>query len=136
MSDELVERVRALTTAFLETDLVRLRIEDEKEDAVELRRGSASSPSVEEPAGGAPQAEAPPANLEPVKADLVGIFHLTRPAVIAGEMLDGDRELAYVEALGIRNPVRSRGSGRIASVCCRDGQPVEYGQTLFEIDRG
>jgi biotin carboxyl carrier protein len=51
-------------------------------------------------------------------------------------MLESDRELAYVDALGIRNPVRSLGGGRVVSVLCADGQPVEYGQVLFEIDRG
>ena len=30
----------------------------------------------------------------------------------------------------------SIGGGRIVSVLCEDGQPVEYGQVLFEIDRG
>ena len=54
---------------------------------------------------------------------------------MTGDLIDSDRELAYVEALGIRNPVRSLGPGRLVSVCCDDGKPVEYGQTLFEIQR-
>lgn len=135
MSEEqLVQRVRTLAQAFLETDLMRLRIEDPGEDAVELRRKSVAPPRA------AAQAAEPPApapvNLERIKADLVGVVHFTRPAVAEGEQLAGDRELAYVEALGIRNPVRSLGAGRIVHVHCRDGQPVEYGQVLFEIDRG
>jgi 2-amino-4-hydroxy-6-hydroxymethyldihydropteridine diphosphokinase len=134
--DHLVARVRTLAQAFLETDLMRLRIEDENENAVELRRKRVAAPSKEAEAAQTAPATPPPLHLEPVKADLVGIFHLSRPAVTEGERLDGDRELAYVEALGIRNPVRSFGSGRIATVRCRDGQPVEYGQVLFEIDRG
>jgi 2-amino-4-hydroxy-6-hydroxymethyldihydropteridine diphosphokinase len=133
----LSERVRALAAAFRKTDLVRLRIEDEREDAIEVRRRPA--PAAGATAQAQPQAAtAPPvpANLHPIKADLVGIFRLSRPAVAEGEVLEGDRELAYVDALGIRNPVRSYGGGRIVSVRCRDGQPVEYGQVLFEIDRG
>lgn len=132
----LTARVRSLATAFRETDLIRLRIEDEHEGAVELRRRPVPAPAkVDSPDKAAP-APAAPANLHPVKADLVGIFRLSRPAVSAGERLEGDRELAYVDALGIRNPVRSLGAGRIVSVLCDDGQPVEYGQVLFEIDRG
>jgi 2-amino-4-hydroxy-6-hydroxymethyldihydropteridine diphosphokinase len=132
----LSERVRALAAAFRETDLVRLRIEDEREDSIELRRRPAPAPKGGE---GQPQtAAAPsaPANLHPIKADLVGVFRFARPQVAEGETLHGDRELAYVDALGIRNPVRSLGGGRIVSVLCQDGQPVEYGQVLFEIDRG
>jgi 2-amino-4-hydroxy-6-hydroxymethyldihydropteridine diphosphokinase len=133
----LVDRVRTLVQAFLETDLVRLRIEEENEDAVEIRRQTTAAQQTQEQADAAAAgAPAAPLHLEPVKADIVGIFHLTRPHVGEGDVLDGDRELAYVEALGIRNPVRSLGRGRIAAVRCRDGQPVEYGQVLFEIDRG
>jgi 2-amino-4-hydroxy-6-hydroxymethyldihydropteridine diphosphokinase len=133
--DQLVQRVRTLAQAFLETDLVRLRIEDEDENAVEFRRKPAPvQPQAKElEAASAPAA---PLNVERIKADLVGIVHLTRPLVGEGEMLAGDRELAYVEALGIRNPIRSLGKGRIVGIRCEDGRPVEYGQVLFEIDRG
>jgi biotin carboxyl carrier protein len=37
--------------------------------------------------------------------------------------------------LGIRNAVRSRGAGRVAMIYITDGQPVEYGQPLFAIER-
>ncbi len=131
--NNVVERVRSLVQTFLETDLVRLRIERDG-GHVELRRRASSRPAMAENAG--PQTQAPAAeNLDAIKSDLVGIFRFSRPVPTAGEVLDSDRELAYVEALGIRNPVRSLGSGRLVSVCCDDGQPVEYGQTLFEIER-
>ena len=72
---------------------------------------------------------------EVVASDVVGIVRLLRPAIGEGQELDGDRELAYVETLGIRNPVRSRGGGRVSTVFVSEGQPVEYGQPLFAIDR-
>lgn len=131
----LAERVRALAIAFRETDLIRLRIEDESEDAIELRRRPVPEPA-KAPAQPQAASTAVPANLHAVKADLVGVFRFSRPPVSEGEVLESDRELAFVDALGIRNPVRSLGAGRIVSVRCEDGQPVEYGQVLFEIDRG
>jgi len=70
-----------------------------------------------------------------IKSDLVGIARLSKPAVTRGMKLDSDRELAFVEALGIRNPVRSLGGGHIANVLVQDGDAVEYGQPLFEIER-
>lgn len=131
---DLVARVRELAQAFLESGLIRLRIEDDREDAIEFRRRPKPAPSAQPSQPHGP-AVPEPANLHPIKADLVGVFRLSRPNVAEGDVLDGDRELAYVDALGIRNPVRSLGGGRIASVLCQDGQPVEYGQVLFEIDR-
>ncbi|MGZ3497161.1 MAG: 2-amino-4-hydroxy-6-hydroxymethyldihydropteridine diphosphokinase [Vulcanimicrobiaceae bacterium] len=130
-------RVRALAEAFVQTDLVRLRIEEANADAVELCRHPKPVPIETPPAVGTDgEPLAPPLHLETIKADLVGIFHFSRPAPSEGDTLKGDRELAHVEALGIRNPVRSLGRGRIVSIKVHDGQPVEYGQILFELDRG
>ena len=56
------------------------------------------------------------------------------PVNSAPQSVAGDRELAYVETLGIRNPVRSGGSGRVADVFVSDGEAVEYGQALFSIE--
>ena len=140
MSDDrptspLASRVRALADYFVGTDLLRLRIERETEE-IELGRRRLHPDMVPPVPHDLNVAESAPLRLDPIKADLVGIFHLSRPAPTAGDLLEGDRELAYVEALGIRNPVRSRGSGRIATIAANDGAAVEYGQVLFEIDRG
>ena len=141
MSDEqhspkVAERVRRLADLFVTTDLLRLRI-DRDDDHIELGRRTLHRDQVSDVPGDlSAVTDAPPVRLDPVKADLVGIFHLSRPAAAEGDLLEGDRELAYIEALGIRNPVRSLGAGRIVSIKRSDGDPVEYGQVLFEIDRG
>ncbi len=129
-----VERVRSLVRAFLETDLVRLRIERDG-GHVELRRRAGARTAAPENAEPQTSIVSAPKNVDAIKSDLVGIFRFSRPLPVAGEMLESDRELAYVEALGIRNPVRSLGGGRLVSVCCHEGQPVEYGQVLFELER-
>ena len=134
-ANTVVERVRSLVQTFLETDLMRLRIERDG-GHVELRRRPRAPAAVgiapEEHDDTLPEAQK---DLDAIKSDLVGIFHFNRSVPTVGEMLDSNRELAYVEALGIRNPVRSLGAGRLAAICCDDGQAVEYGQTLFEIQR-
>ena len=131
--NNVVERVRSLVPAFLDTGLVRLRIERDG-GHIELRRRAGSRPAAAESAEPQAQPEAPE-NVDAIKSDLVGIFRFSRPLPVAGDLIASDRELAYVEALGIRNPVRSLNSGRLITVCCEDGQPVEYGQTLFEVQR-
>ena len=128
-----VKRVRSLVQAFLETDLVRLRIERDG-GHVELRRRASARTAAAQSAEPAASVSAP-VNLDEIKSDLVGVFRFSRPLPAAGEIIESDRELAFVEALGIRNPVRSLGPGRLVSVCCHEGQPVEYGQVLFEIER-
>ena len=131
---ELPARVRALADLLTETDLVAIRIEREHE-AIEIgRRPGAGTPDVPSDLDAA--IDEVPRRLDTIKADLVGIFHLSRPAPAEGDLLEADRELAYIEALGIRNPVRSLGGGRIASIRRSDGDAVDYGAVLFEIDRG
>jgi acetyl-CoA carboxylase biotin carboxyl carrier protein len=126
--------VRPLARAFSDGGLTRLRVR-EGEFEVEFRR---ARPAL----GGSAAAAASPAkepaaarSVEAILADVVGIVRYLRPAVSEGMTLEGDRELAYVETLGIRNPVRSRGPGRVAMIYVTDGQPVEYGQPLFAIER-
>ena len=91
------------------------------------------------PAAPAPRRRGPAAPAERradlIASDVVGVLRHVRPPVAEGQDLDADRELASVETLGIRNPVRSRGGGRIVAVFVTEGQPVEYGQPLFAIER-
>ena len=90
---------------------MRVRIERPGEE-IEVSRAPRGTPAGAAPplvAGLAPEPAA--ATLDAIKADLVGIVRFSRPAPFEGELLEQDRELAYIEALGIRNPVHSRGPG-------------------------
>jgi 2-amino-4-hydroxy-6-hydroxymethyldihydropteridine diphosphokinase len=121
------DRIRRLAEFLAASDVLSLSIERDDE-FIELgrsiRKAPQSAPAV------------PAARVDTIRADLVGIFRLARPAPVAGENLGYDRELAHIEALGIRNPVHSLGGGRIVSIAAVDGSPVEYGQPLFLLDRG
>ena len=77
---------------------------------------------------------APEVRRRTLKAEFVGIVRFARPAVTLGTLVPGDRELAYVESLGIRNPVRSGGACRVAEIFVGDGEPVGFGQPLLSIE--
>ncbi len=133
--DTIAARVRALAEAFTVTGLARLTIKDAGFE-LELRRSRPYLARDSAPAAGPALVEETIADKpDIVTSDLVGVLRFSRPQVNEGHRLDSDRELAFVEALGIRNPVRSRGPGRIAAIFVTDGQPVEYGQPLFAIER-
>ena len=139
----LAQRVRDVATACADGSLERLRVVDGDVE-IEVRRGAAA-PSARTVATGtdAPAFDPPSRNgdadgrTEPalVRSDVVGILHLARPAVAEGALLDGERELAYIESLGVRNAVSSGGAGRVVGVLVADGEPVDYGQPLFAIER-
>jgi 2-amino-4-hydroxy-6-hydroxymethyldihydropteridine diphosphokinase len=127
------ERVRVLARFLAEGEVTRVRIargDDEIEVAAKPHRSSPATPAQRA------TGERPLDRIDAIKADLVGIFHLGRPVPTEGELFDGDRELGYIEALGIRTPVHSMGAGRLVSVATPDGAAVEYGQPLFLVARG
>lgn len=144
--DVALQRIRSAAEFCASAGLTRFKLEDE-DLAIEVRRRprpaaqAAASPAAG--AGGiangshvfsngsAVRDEHEPAIL---KAEFVGIVRFSRPSVTQGALVSGDRELAYVESLGIRNPIRSGGPGRVTRVFVSDGQPVEYGQPLFAIE--
>jgi acetyl-CoA carboxylase biotin carboxyl carrier protein len=134
--DVIASRSRALAGALVESGFARLRVRD-GETEIEVRRAPRSTAPVA-PAVGELSAEgdaSPKREVDLIASDVVGVVRHLRPAIGEGLEIDGDRELAYVETLGIRNPVRSRGSGRVTTVFVTEGQPVEYGQPLFAIER-
>ncbi len=143
--DETLERVRSAAEFCATAGLTRFRIDEEGLE-VEVRRSArpvrSSVPASPELAphqngshgssnGSSPGAERAKTML---KAEFVGIVRFTRPSVVTGTVVAEDRELAYVESLGIRNPVRSGGPGRVAEIFVTDGEAVEYGQPLFSIE--
>jgi acetyl-CoA carboxylase biotin carboxyl carrier protein len=131
MTEDLIAaRTRALAGALTESGFARLRVRD-GETEIELRR----TPRAPAAAPAAELAAPPERRTDLIASDVVGVIRLLRPPVGEGQELDGDRELGYVETLGIRNPVRSRSGGRVSAVLVTEGQPVEYGQPLFAIER-
>jgi 2-amino-4-hydroxy-6-hydroxymethyldihydropteridine diphosphokinase len=145
--DVALRRARTAAEFCASAGLTRFKLEEDGL-AVEVRRRAQPAPPVAAraaaepavPANGAAPAltngslarDEHPATV--LKAEFVGIVRFSRPTVSQGAQVAEDRELAYVESLGIRNPIRSGGPGRIARIFVIDGQPVEYGQPLFAIE--
>ena len=133
LTSRLSGRVRALARFLSDEDAVRVLI-TRANDAIEITRRSRPSRISAEFDESAP-ARAQPPKIDTIKADLVGIFRVSRPAPTEGDVFAGDRELGYIEALGIRTHVHSMGAGRLISIATPDGAPVEYGQPLFLVAR-
>ena len=130
------ERARALARTCRRLGLRRLRAAGEGwEIEVRLRpEHAAAVSSPPEPIVGT-RAATEPGRYDVLTSEIVGRVRLGRPPITVGMVLDADREVASIEALGIRNPVRSRGGGRVAVVYVEEGQAVDYGAPLLAIDR-
>jgi len=134
MLDESIEaQIRQLAKTLVREGLQALRVADGDVE-IELSRSATESASPE-PHEAEKTMDPQGPDYDVLISDVVGRVRFLRPPVTAGMPVDADRELAFVEALGIRNPVRSRGSGRVAVVYVEEGQAVDYGAPLFAIDR-
>lgn len=69
----------------------------------------------------------------PVTASLVGVFHALRPPLAPGDRVAEGQVVGQIEAMRLMNDVNAPVTGIVATLYVEDGQPVEYGQALFEI---
>lgn len=69
----------------------------------------------------------------PVTAQSVGVFVPAEPAFVVGDIVDGTRPLGAIDTVGITNAIVSPVTGVITAVHVEAGQPVEYGQILFDL---
>jgi len=89
--------------------------------------------TVEEPEGHAESAAVA------VRAPLVGVFRTgmkpgARPLTALGDVIREGQIVGAVEALNVFNEVEAPTAGRLSAIYVTDGQPVEYGQPLLEIE--
>ena len=94
------------------------------------RRAAPAATATETPAKSTPEA----ASSTPIEATLVGRFHHPDAPHAVGDPVETDEILGSIESMGLMNVVVSPMDGRLAAVHVEEGQPVEYGQPLFEID--
>lgn len=86
----------------------------------------------------APVAPAEPAGT-PIKAPMVGTFYRSgapgaKPFVEVGSQVKEGDVLCIIEAMKLMNEIVAEQSGVVVQALVENGQPVEYGQTLFIIE--
>ncbi|HPU50867.1 MAG TPA: acetyl-CoA carboxylase biotin carboxyl carrier protein [Burkholderiaceae bacterium] len=74
-----------------------------------------------------------------VKSPMVGTFYRSAqpgsdPFVQVGSTVREGETLCIIEAMKLLNEIEADKSGTIKAVLVENGQPVEYGQPLFEIE--
>jgi len=87
----------------------------------------------------APPATSPEATGIKITSPMVGTFY-SAPSPSAGAFVSiGDSvaigdTLCIIEAMKIMNPIESEVAGVVKQILVQNGEPVEYGQTLFVVE--
>ena len=73
-----------------------------------------------------------------MKSPIVGTFYESpspgSPAFVkVGDVVEVGQVLCIIEAMKLMNEIESDVSGEVVARIAQGGQPVEYGQPLFEI---
>jgi acetyl-CoA carboxylase biotin carboxyl carrier protein len=81
-----------------------------------------------------------PASVREIKSPIVGTFYRSpapdaAPFVEIGATIQPGTVLCIVEAMKLMNEIESDVSGKILRILVENGQPVEYDQTLFLVDK-
>lgn len=143
--------IRDLITLMRQSDIHEITVEVSDEVRLTLRKPQPMS--VEAGTHGTPMEltahERAPANAQPaqtppadktiaVKTPFVGIYrravkHGAKPFVSVGDTVEEGQIVAAVEALNLVNEVEAPANGSVVELPLKDGQAVEYGQTLVLI---
>jgi len=153
-----IRKVKKLIELLDESGIAEIEI-TEGEEAVRISRyptgaAYAQAPLMapatpQAPAAAAPSAvaqSAEPAAAAPdeegylVSAPMVGTFYSSSspgaaPYVQVGDRVSEGDTLCIIEAMKMMNQIEADVAGVIKSIRVQNGEPVEYGQTLFVIDQ-
>ena len=113
--------------------------------AINVAAAPAPAPAAPAPAAtAAPAPAAAPAEVEEdgfeVAAPMVGTYYAASspgaaPYVQVGDRVNEGDTLCIIEAMKMMNQIESEVSGVVKSIRLQNGEPVEFGQTLFVIDQ-
>ena len=138
--------IRSLVRILREEDLAEIEVR-RLFTTIRVRRPGADAgvampapATVAAPAAAeAKEADAPAANLVPIKSPMVGTFYRSPapdadPYVEENAIVDVGQTVCIVEAMKLMNEIESEVKGRIARILVENAQPVEYGQVLFLVE--
>ncbi|MDH3304363.1 MAG: acetyl-CoA carboxylase biotin carboxyl carrier protein [Gammaproteobacteria bacterium] len=147
-----IRKVKKLIELLDESGIAEIEI-TEGEESVRISRYSQHAPiAAPAAAAAAPpaapvvtklQAVAPPEVEEDgyaVTSPMVGTYYAASspgaaPYVQVGDRVNEGDTLCIIEAMKMMNQIESDVSGVIKSIRIQNGEPVEFGQTLFVIDQ-
>src|SRR4051794_22231965 len=136
------ERIREVVRIVQETGVGEITIEEDG-TRVSVRR-TPEPMYVPAPAAPAPEGELPPVaprdnGLARVESPMVGTFYRA-PApgaptfVEEGDAVAAGQTLCILEAMKLMNEVKTEIEGIVRKIHVGNGEPVEYGQLLFELE--
>ena len=132
-----------LTELELEKDGLKIRLKKSASGQIESFVGpqetrAGAQLTAKEPAG-AKEAPKPAAAKNTVKSPMVGTFYAAPapdapPFVHVGSQVEVGQVICVIEAMKLMNEIKSEVRGKITEITVNNGDPVEFGQSLFLVE--
>lgn len=146
-----IRKVKKLIEMLEDSNLEEIEIH-EGEESVRLVKGNSHNQNLHTQTISIPQnnpIQEPPSEetAEEVKEEtnsidspMVGTFYASaspgaKPFISIGDIVSEGDVVCIVEAMKMMNEIKSEFSGKVLSVNVENSEPVEYGQSLFEISK-
>ncbi len=137
-ADYIAETLPRVLELLQQSDVRELELH---EGEVRVRLHRVAAPELESLAPALGELEGVPVEepeITEIRSPLVGTFYRAGkpgmpPLVSEGSYVENDSVVGIIEALQILTEVEAGCVGTVTKVLVTDGQPVEYGQLLFEV---
>ncbi len=133
-----LKEIREIIRAIRGTDITEIEIERSGE-RIRIKRGMTGPADAKVTQTVTPKIVAEERELVAVTSPLVGTFYRSSsldstPFVEVGQEVHKGDVLCMVESMKLMNEIESDVDGIVVSIVVENGQPVEYGQTLFLLE--
>lgn len=100
---------------------------------------AAPAPAAAPSAPVAATPEAPAVKAPAIKSPMVGTFYRasspeSEPFAKVGDVVTPETTVCIIEAMKVMNEIKAEIKGRVSKVLIENGEAVEFGQSLFEIE--
>ena len=147
-----IRKVKKLIEMLENSNLEEIEIQ-EGEESVRLVKSNGSAPKLQQQSIVVPQEnlavpaqpvteenEVAPEDSNSINSPMVGTFYASaspgaKPFISVGDVVQEGDVVCIVEAMKMMNEIKSEFSGTVLSVNVENSEPVEYGQSLFEISK-
>jgi biotin carboxyl carrier protein len=136
-----LDKLKKFIDFMNENNLYELEIEEEGK-RIRLKRGGAEQPVIM--ATGHPKEqgvakEEKVSGAMEIKSPMVGTFYRApspgaKPYVEVGDIIKPGDVVCIIEAMKLMNEIKAEVGGKLIKILAENGQPVEFGQTLFVME--
>ena len=134
-----LEKLKKFIKFMEDNNLNELEIEEEGK-RIKLKKDSgAHNVAIPVPEAASAAKEAKKDSTLDIASPMVGTFYRApspgaKPYVEVGDTIKPGDVVCIVEAMKLMNEIKAESSGKIVQISVENGEPVEFGQALFEID--